>query len=342
MAEKKFLSGTKADIPLVGTDDEIKTQVSLLLGVEKLLEIENKGLDLDFYKFIDLFEEGFNAGFGVKQNPGLNLKYWGQKIKSRPRIKVILESSKTWQKKGYAVVELLPNRTIEKESYLLFGTQAQLIQQCMYWMNLHRKLTNLEVNAESSGGIRKNSFPPKFKQSLELTFYWSGVTESTGKNHRVEKSVRLIGVNPRTVTLKYLRELGIKVLNKFDNLMWKTGHVKAKYSKWDDGFHTWGYFESESTAYRIIESMADIVAKSIDKEQLRYERSAAPSEAFKPTGEKITLANKSVRVKATAPIAPMKFYAASVTFPYIGHTEKLCNTSGYLIQSLAFLDAYDE
>lgn len=337
-----FLRGMPSNIPLVGDDNEMKTQLSLLLGTAQVVQSHAKGLDLDFYKFIDMFEDGFSTGFLAKQNSKLNPKYWGQTQKTRPRVRVLKESSKAWQQQGYALIELQPDRSVETESYLLFGTPADLIQQIMYWMNMHKKLANLDVKAEGSGGTKTNFIPSKFKQSLELTFYWRGVTELTKKNHRVEKSVRLTSVNPKNVTLKYLRELGIKALNKFDNLAWKTGHIKGKYSKWDDGFHTWGYFESEATAYRIFESMADVVGKSIDKEQLRYERNAAPTEAFKPTGQRTTLANKPVQTRAAAPIAPMKFYAASITFPWIGHTEQICNISGYLIKSLAFLDAYNE
>lgn len=342
MAEDKFLKGITANIPLTGTDDEIKTQLSLLLGAAQLIEIQNKGLDIDFYKFVELFEDGFSTGFLPKQNVGLNPKYWGQTQKTRPKVRILLESSKTWQSQGYALIELQPDRTIESDSYLLFGTPNQLIQQIMYWMNMNRKLANLDIKADSSVGGTKNTIPPWFKQSLELTFYWRGINEITKKNHRVEKSVRLVGVNPRTITLKYLRDLGTKAVNKFNSLLWKTGHVKVKYAKWDDGFHTWGYFESENSGYRIFESMGDVVGKAIDKKLVRYEHSSDPNKTFESVGEKVTLANKPVRTKAVAPIAQMKFYAASVTFPYIGHTEQICNISGYLIKSLSFLDAYNE
>jgi hypothetical protein len=342
MADETFLRGIQANTPLVGTDNEIKTQLSLLLGIGQIIEVQGKGLDIDFYKFVELFEDGFSTGFLPKQNVTLNPKYWGQSQKNRPKVRILLESSKNWQAQGYALIELQPDRTIEQQSYLLFGTPAQLIQQVMYWMNLHRKLANLDVTAEDSGSSYREPLSPNFKDWLQLTLYWRGITEATGKNHTVNKSIRLKQVDPKTVSLAFLKQLGARVLEKFDQLTFKTGHIKVKYTNWDDGFQTWGYFDTEATGYKVIESMGDIINKPINKDLLIYERRADPTEAFPVRGERTTVATKPVRIKAKAPIANMKFHAASLTFPYIQHKEQLCNISGYIIKDLNFLSAYED
>lgn len=195
---------------------------------------------------------------------------------------------------------------------------------------------------EIGGGGYREPLSPDFKDWLQVTFHWGGVTEITGKSHTVEKSIRLKEIDPKTVTLAYLKELGTKILAKFNNLNFKTGHVKAKYSHWKHGIQTWGYFDTRETGFRIIESMADIVGKSIDRQLLKYEDNAAPAEAFPVQGERTTVASKSVRIKSKAPIANMRFRAATVTFPYINHTEMLCSMSGYVIKDLSFLNAYED
>ncbi len=337
-----FLRGLTSNIPLTGTDDEIKTQLSLLLGMGHLMETQNKGLDIDFYKFIELFEDGFSSGFLPKQNVTLNPRYWGQSQKNRPKVRVLVESSKEWQAQGFALIELQPDRTIEQESYLLFGTPMQLVQQVMYWMNLHRKLANLDVKTEGSGSSYREPLSPKFKDYLQLTLHWRGITEVTHKNHTIEKSIRLKGVDAKTVSLSYLKQLGTRVLEKFDGLVFKTGHIKAKYTNWDDGIQTWGYFDTEATGYKVIEAMGDIINKPIDKDLLRYEKRSDPLEAFPQKGYRTTVAARPVRTKAKAPIATMKFHAATITFPYIQHTELLCSISGYILKDLKFLDAYED
>ncbi len=342
---KARLRGLISDIVLVGKDDEIKTQLALLLGIGQLTESQQKGLDLNFQKFIDAFEDGFYKGFAPKQNKELS-QYWGQALKTRPRIRVLKENrpgdSDSWTNQGYYLIELQPDRANEEESYLLFGTPANLIQEIMYWMNMHKKLANLDVKTEGSGANYREPISPNFKDYLQLTLHWRGVSEITYKGHHVAKSIRLKAIDAKTVSLSYLKELGVRVLEKFDGLVFKTGHVKAKYTNWEDGIQTWGYFETENAGYKVIEAMGDIINKPINKELLRYERRGDPLEAFPQKGYRTTVATKSVRTKAKAPIATMKFSSATITFPYIQHTELLCSASGYILKDLKFLNAYED
>lgn len=131
------LRGITSRINLVGTDDEIKTQLSLLLGINELLDVTGKGLDLNFERWIDDFENGFKA-FAPRLNKALNLNPWGQKQGERPRVRILTENKAYWSKEGYFLIEFLPNRDVLDESYLLFGTPIQLMQQLIERMN--RKL----------------------------------------------------------------------------------------------------------------------------------------------------------------------------------------------------------
>lgn len=131
------LRGITSKINLVGTDDEIKTQLSLLLGINELLDVTGKGLDLNFERWIEDFENGFKA-FAPRLNKALNNSCWGQKQNERPRVRILTENKTFWSKEGYFLIEFLPNREDLEESYLLFGTPLQLMQQLLERMN--RKL----------------------------------------------------------------------------------------------------------------------------------------------------------------------------------------------------------
>jgi hypothetical protein len=226
------------------------------------------------------------------------------------------------------------------EEFVVSGTPQQLEIIIPLLEAQYQFFKNLDL-PEGGGGSYRPPVSPDFKDYLQLTFHWIGVTQTTLKNHTVEKSVRLKNIDAKNVSLSYLQDLGRKVLAKFDNLDFKTGHVKAKYSNWKDGFQTWGYFDSKETGYKIIESIGDVVGKTIDKKLLKYEYRDDVS-AFDDTPTKVTVAGKAVRPKAKAPIANMRFRAATVLFPWIGHEEQLCNISGYLLKDLSFLDAYDD
>lgn len=86
--------------------------------------------------------------------------------------------------------------------------------------------------------------------------------------------------------------------------------------------------------------MTDVAQKPLHKELVKAEFSAFPTELYNPLPDKVMLAGKLVRPRARAPIADMKFYKATVLFPWIGHVETLCKINGYIIPSLSFLDAY--
>jgi hypothetical protein len=128
------LKGITSKINLVGNDDQIKTQLSLLLGVAELLDVTGKGLDLNFEKWIEDFENGFK-NFAPRLNKTLNLKPWGQVTGERPRVRILTENKAYWVNEGYYLVEFLPNRDVLEESYMLFGTPIQLMQELIRIMN---------------------------------------------------------------------------------------------------------------------------------------------------------------------------------------------------------------
>lgn len=224
-------------------------------------------------------------------------------------------------------------------NFVASGNISEIKTQLMHYKFISEFFKNIDLSSE--GGSEKIYIGPEFGDYLQLTLHWRGVTETTQKNHTVEKSIRLKNLNTKTITLEALQTLGKTVLAKFDNLNFKTGHVKVKYTNWKDGFQTWGYFDAKETGYRIIESMGDIVNKTINRELLKYEY-VDDSSAFDSTPTKVSVAGKLVRPRARAPIADMHFYAATILFPWVGHREQLCNISGYILRNLNFLDAYDD
>jgi hypothetical protein len=196
----------------------------------------------------------------------------------------------------------------------------------------------VESNNQSVYGLPPG---PEFDEWLQLTLHWKGLIVGTKKWHREEKSVRLKGINPRTQGLEYFQALGRKIISKFDNLNFRSGRVKCKYTNWKDGFQTWGYFSSKEVGYHIIETMGDIVNKPIDKKIFKHEGVLDEAGAFDTTPEKVQIAGKLVRPRQRAPIADLKCYKATILFPWVGHVEELCGVNGYLMPNLNFLDAYD-
>lgn len=224
------------------------------------------------------------------------------------------------------------------DKFTVSGTPEQIAMQLPILQAMYLGFKELEV---SGGGSNRPPVSPEFKDWLRLSFYWGGVVDGTNTKHTVDKSVRLVGVDPATRDLAYFQNLARQVMAKFRNHSFKTGRIFCKYTKWKDGFQTYGYFDNYTTGYNLVESIGDIVGKSIDRKLFKYEYRLDPAEAFDPTPSKVTVAGKLVRPPARGQVATVKWSSARILFPYIGHEAELCNASGKMIQDLNFLNKYD-
>lgn len=231
------LKGLTSDITLVGTDDEVKTQLSLLLGIAQVTESQQKGLDINFQKFIELFEDGFGTGFLAKQNKGLNPKYWGKTQKARPKVRILYEANaqteRSWTNQGYYLIELQPDRTNEEESYLLFGTPAQLIQQIMYWMNLHRKLANLDIGSSGLYTIPCDLLQESVETRPQLIIKFQESAANARKNKRSRWpliAIHYIRLYQDFSSKSDVEKIAKKVYSVFAKPVFKFDKGKIKYS----------------------------------------------------------------------------------------------------------------
>lgn len=225
------------------------------------------------------------------------------------------------------------------DKFVVSGTPEQIAVQLPLLQALYLGLKDLE--AKAAGGVVNPYLGPEFKDWFRITLHWGGFIDGTTKKHIVDKSIRLVGVDPATRDLTYLQNLGQRIISKFKNHTYKTGHTFCKYTKWSDGLQTYGYFDNYTTGYNLIESLGDIAGKSIDKELFKYEYRLDPAEAFDPTPSKVPIAGKLVRPRARAPIATMRWSSATILFPRINHIEELCSVTGKVIKDLRFLDRYE-
>lgn len=327
MSEKKsdaFLRGLTSNIPLTGTDDEIKTQLSLLLGIGQLMEAQYKGLDIDFYKFIELFEDGFSSGFLPKQNVSLNPRYWGQTQKTRPKVRVLLESSKEWQKQGFALIELQPDRTIEEKSYLLFGTPMQLIQQIMFWMNYHLSQTDAasndlleEVIAAIDREPQRFSLRghPKVKLIFlenSFNFLKRAAKDSTLTRGRAQLSFRLMNKTNGDLTLKETERLAQKIKTKFVKPVFKFVKGKQFYNYIEPtiGHSLQCWAKNESEAKKLFEQALDLIGESLDLEKARKYVSLNPGKTYDDTPGIQFILGKAIKMDRLRPVVEVEFATA--------------------------------
>jgi hypothetical protein len=224
------------------------------------------------------------------------------------------------------------------DKYIISGTPEQIAVQLPLLQAMYLMIKDAE---SSSTVVNRQIINPEFNDYLQLTIIWHGLRSGTNKVHQVDKSMRLKHVDPKNITLEQLQTFARNVVNKLNGIVYKTGYCKVKYANYKDGFRTWGYFDTKESGYKIIESMGDLVNKPINKKLLRHEYIFDDSDLKDTIPERVTLFNHTVKTPLKCPVATMRFYRAMMTFPWIGHVEKLCDNKGYIIPSLDFLNAYE-
>lgn len=113
--------------------------------VRQIASSDAKKVDFDLDNWINDFEDGFTRF--EKINPQFKAHYWGQGFGNRPRIKELNEQVDAQRIEGYRVVEFFPDRDIEDESYILFGTPMELMTQVSFIMNVHVMLCRINMGA---------------------------------------------------------------------------------------------------------------------------------------------------------------------------------------------------
>jgi hypothetical protein len=161
-----------------------------------------------------------------------------------------------------------------------------------------------------------------------------------GKKIEVEKSIRLMKINPATVTAQQIKALADRVYSKFDNWTHRTGKVSCNYIDRDKGYQLQQiYVPDLSEGKKLVEQILDIQNDSPDWEYLTYNQSAEPSEAYDETPDKHVLAGYSIRKPQKRPSGTVYFTEALIRFPGTPNYETLCTRGGYRLDNLDFLKA---
>jgi hypothetical protein len=191
----------------------------------------------------------------------------------------------------------------------------------------------------SSGGNSKVDRPwfPSKTDKIKIMLKFFGSTP-LGTKVEVEKSIRLMKINPATTTVGEIKAIAEKVYSKFDNWTHRTGKMSCNYIDKDKGYQLQQiYVPDLAEGKRLVEQILDIQNDSPDWEYLTYNQSAEPTEAYDDTPDKRVLAGYSIRKPRRRPTGIVNFTEALIRFPGTPNYETLCTRGGYTLDNLDFL-----
>lgn len=97
-------------------------------------EMREQGRSFDIDNWSKEFEDCFPKA--MKLNPLYRDGFWGRPYGERPRLKEHNTESDAIATEGYRIIEFFPNRDVEDESYMLFGTPSEIRIQVVLLMAL--------------------------------------------------------------------------------------------------------------------------------------------------------------------------------------------------------------
>lgn len=313
------LRGITSKINLVGTDDEIKTQLSLLLGINELLDVTGKGLDLNFERWIEDFENGFKQWSG-KTSSRFGLQSWGVSQAERPKVKILKETKEFWSKDGFYLIELFPNRKNEEDSYLLFGSPLQLIQEIMRCMNSYFRENSNSLD-EVIAAIEREPEDfnikghPKVKLIfLENSFEFSKRIAKDPKTTRgrAQISFRLMDKTNTSMTLTDSEQLATKIKTKFIKPLFKftKGKELYQYYKSNMGSSLKCWAKDQTQAKKLLNRTLDLLDTSLELENVKKITSLNSAKTYDDTPGTQMVLGKPVKLDKLRPIIDVEFTMA--------------------------------
>jgi hypothetical protein len=217
-------------------------------------------------------------------------------------------------------VEIQPDRSVEDQRIILAGPQELLKPQIV------STLTNYQLMREKDIGtvycfepeeVQNRRFKPHvvlwFQESKE-DFNSRSKADKKASRGKGKISFRLMDKTSETLTMDYVTELANKIKSKFGNppYEWNKGKLLFSYADYDKGYQLQLLVNSESEALRVIESVLDLKADSVDREKIQQARNLAPEKAFDDTPKKKTILGKPEEQRARRKPCKVKFLYAQM------------------------------
>ena len=201
--------------------------------INSLSQTDSTKREFDLDNWITDFEAGFPTAI-AKKNPLLNQGYWGQGFENRPKIRELNLEIEAQKVEGYRVIEFLPDRNNDSESYLLFGTPLELMTQLSFVMAIHRMVDRRDIG-EFVGYPLEEYYKGKAQDEISvriwLTTKKTPPFQASAYEWFSRRQISIPLIDKRKLTYKKIRE----ACNNSLGLKYGEYHARAYLSPDDSG-----------------------------------------------------------------------------------------------------------
>lgn len=352
------------DKPILISGNELTTplQLSMLKALDMLADY--RGLTLSFEEFWKYWEEGFSfainrpgspmvTNFPISDRPnadGTVTPGFRRDRETRPAYQR-LRNPNAKANPSFNVVEYWPNRANPQTSYLLVGSDADLIRHILA--------------IEYAGGSAAPGIPinePKFTDSrsfkglpkINIWFYES--RETRDPNYlpmRARLGFRIIGKTERhdlvdrgetsldKLTAADVRTCAARIFEQFGRPTphrWHKGKESFSYRHKSAGLETWGFCYAKSDGLALVQKLTAAAGVPFIPKYFRHTVTEGATEAFpaNPPDEKIM--GETVKGSRLRPSGFVYFHGATLQLESLFAEVSLCDSNGVTFSEEKFKD----
>lgn len=222
------------------------------------------------------------------------------------------------------------------DSFIVSGNSAYLKPFLPFMMGIY----GMVQEAVSNNGGSDRGIPPSVKGKIKVTVKFEGTIDNTNRFHTVEKSFRVMNIDPATVSLSRLQEIAEIVKAEFFNFSFKTGIYNYCLNMPEHGLpSSWGFYRDFENAELVLSKLCICAQTVLDLSRVTKSEVVEPGNRFQyPTAE-VEQAGHLVHKVPERPLATVKFKKAVFKLPHLKDEYDLVTHGGVIIQSLDFLTA---
>ncbi|MEL7038656.1 MAG: hypothetical protein AAFO04_24035 [Cyanobacteria bacterium J06592_8] len=283
-----------------GAEWSIMQQSSLLKTTHDLLG-ERLGYNFTFEEWFEYWENGFSFGLNRVGTTGLTTNYpirkvgetegWRTDKSTRPGYLEWRNPSPKFQP-GFRVIEYWPDRSDTETSYVLSGSDRDIIQQI------------LNIEWGGSGGIALQERDPletndisfKGQPMIRLWFRESKADRDPNYQYVLGKlAFRLIGKTERwdlvdagktplqKLTTAELTQIANRIVQEFavpTPYRWTKGKISAVYQNKSQGISTYSLVHSQAQGLELYQKLFNVIGLTFDDTKLRFSQHVNETGAF--------------------------------------------------------------
>ena len=330
---------------LAGPQWSIMLQSSIIKTLHDLLG-DRLGYLLTFEEFWEIWEKGGNKFINRTGTRGLQSNFprtdrrnpdgsvtpaWRKNVETRPGFQEWKNPNDKANPK-IRVIEYWPERSAKLDSYLLMGSDRDII----YWMMAIEYLGG-EVVADVGRGDR-GVFRCKNQPKVTLYFLedkqdvepgWDAIDGEVSfrimdKTSDPDSNLPQIDVQDLKDLAKKIHEIFVKP-NQGKGLVWRKGVEQVSYHDWPMGYRFWVLCRNSNEGKNIVEKVLQIQGHYLKLHKLNKSENFDPATAYPTVPPSEQVLGQLVRQPRRRAVADVRFQSARIEMPNWKHPIILVN-----------------